>query len=264
MNMETPRHPRLTSVAGLVTLVLACTMACSKADRASTSAVDTAPRPAAASPVAAPIELTDATANVILTWIDDEGDFHVVENVAEVPEANRAQVRVVITTQDPGSAQTVYVADLRTKDGQGRYPVVTMDRLQWNELGAAKRKVRMEALAPSVAPQAPETGNDGSLGSGDVNPGDGRIRAVVYGADWCKPCHDAEALLKKLGVEVVKKDIEESRAAQAEMQQKLAKAGRAGASIPVIDVNGQLFVGFEPRTLTAAVERARKRDSAKL
>lgn len=257
MNMQTPRHPRLTSVTGLVALVLACTMACSKADRASTSAVDTSPGPAASLPVAAPIELTDATANVILTWIDDEGDFHVVENIAEVPEANRAQVRVVITTQDPGNAQIVYVADLRTKDPLGRYPVVIMDRLQWNELGAEKRKVRMEALAPKAKAPEPETDDD-------TPAGDGSVRAVVYGADWCKPCHDAEALLKKLGVDVVKKDIEESRAAQAEMQQKLAKAGRAGASIPVIDVNGQLFVGFEPRSLTAAVEQARKRDGTKL
>jgi glutaredoxin len=264
MNMETPRHPRLTSVTGLVALVLACTMACSKADRASTNAVDNSPATVAASPAVAPIELTDETADVILTWIDDEGDFHVVENIAEVPEANRAQVRVVITTLDPGSAQTVYVADLRTKDAQGRYPVVTMDRLQWNELGADKRKVRMEALAPKAKAQEPETGNDGPGSAGDTPPGDGRVRAVVYGADWCKPCHDAEALLKTLGADVVKKDIEESRAAQAEMQQKLAKAGRSGASIPVIDVNGQLFVGFEPRSLTAAVEQARKRDNTKL
>jgi hypothetical protein len=45
------------------------------------------------------------------------------------------------------------------------------------------------------------------------------------------------------------------------MQQKLTKAGRGGASIPVIDVNGQLFVGYEPRALTAAVERARQRSA---
>jgi hypothetical protein len=42
------------------------------------------------------------------------------------------------------------------------------------------------------------------------------------------------------------------------MQQKLTRAGRGGASIPVIDVNGQLFVGFDRRSLSAAVEQASK------
>lgn len=204
-------------------------------------------------PTPAPVELKDDTADLLLTWIDDQGDFHVVQAIAEVPEAGRAQVRVVITTKDQGTGQSVFVADLRTKDGNGRYPVVTMDRAKWNELGAEKRKVRMEAFAPKAP--APDTT---TAPADAATAGNGKVRAVIYGASWCKPCHDAEAFLKKLGVDVEKKDIEESRAAQAEMQQKLAKAGRGGASIPVIDVAGQLFVGFEARSLSAAVEQARK------
>lgn len=209
---------------------------------------------AAGSPAApAPLELKDDTSDLLLTWIDDQGDFHVVQTIAEVPEAGRARVRVVITTKDQGTGQSVFVADLRTKDGSGRYPVVTMDRAKWNELGAEKRKVRMEAFAPKAP--APDATTAPAEAASAAN---GKVHAVIYGASWCKPCHDAEALLKKLGVDVVKKDIEESRAAQAEMQQKLAQAGRGGASIPVIDVAGQLFVGFEARALTAAVEQARK------
>jgi hypothetical protein len=41
------------------------------------------------------------------------------------------------------------------------------------------------------------------------------------------------------------------------MQEKLAKAHRQGGSIPVIDVMGQLFVGFSEGALKAAVARAR-------
>jgi glutaredoxin len=79
----------------------------------------------------------------------------------------------------------------------------------------------------------------------------------VYGADWCKPCHDAERYLKSLGVAVTKKNIEESRAAQAEMQEKLARSNRAGSSIPVIDVMGKIFIGYSPQSLRQAVEAAR-------
>lgn len=250
--METRRHSsRASATFGM--LMLLTTAACSKsksapeANEQSVASADNEPSPAS-------IELRDETPNLLLTWIDEQGDFHVVQTIAEVPEPARAQVRVVVTTRELGTGKTVLVADLRTKDDRGTYPVVTMDRAQWNELGAAKRQVRMEAMAPKTP--ALDTSASSTASAADVAPG--KVKAVIYGASWCKPCHDAEALLKKLGVDVVKKDIEESRAAQAEMQQKLTKAGRGGASIPVIDVNGQLFVGFEPRTLTAAVERARK------
>ncbi len=246
-------HSR-TPVRTLLVALGIVSLACSKSPTASDeTAPSERPEGAAAAPSPASFELKDDTADLLLTWIDDQGDFHVVQTIAEVPEAGRAQVRVVVTTKEEGTGQTVLVADLRTKDAQGRYPVVSMDRAKWNELGAEKRKVRMEALAP----KAPSSAEPAATGA-EALAANGKVRAVIYGASWCKPCHDAEALLKKLGVDVVKKDIEESRAAQAEMQEKLAKAGRGGASIPVIDVAGQLFVGYEPRTLTAAVEQARK------
>lgn len=244
-------QPRLSAIVACL-LTLSSAVACSKSSSTVTAGAG-AGTAEQASVASVPFEVRDDTPDLLLTWIDDQGDFHVVQTVAEVPETNRAQVRVVNTTKDEGAGQTVLVADLRTKDATGSYPVVAMERSRWNELGADKRKVRMEALAPKAA----TTGEASPAADSKGSAATGTVRAVIYGASWCKPCHDAEALLKKLGVDVVKKDIEESRAAQAEMQQRLAEAGRGGASIPVIDVAGQLFVGFEPRQLTAAVERAR-------
>jgi glutaredoxin len=119
----------------------------------------------------------------------------------------------------------------------------------------------MEALAPSAAASSGASGSSpGGSAPGETPAADaqGAITAIVYGADWCKPCHDAERYLKSLGVAVTKKDIEESRAAQAEMQQKLARANRTGASIPVIDVMGKIFVGYNPASLRQAVEAARQ------
>lgn len=241
---------RTLLVATFGVTVVACSKRPSGGDGA-TAEADKGNNPAPnTTPV--PFELKDDTADLLLTWIDDQGDFHVVQTIAEVPEAGRSQVRVVITTKDVGTGQTVFVADLRSKDAQGRYPVTSMDRAKWNDLGADKRKVRMEQLAPK-----PPSSADPAPTGAEAVAASGKVRATIYGASWCKPCHDAEALLQKLGVDVVKKDIEESRAAQAEMQEKLTKAGRGGASIPVIDVAGQLFVGYSPGQLTAAVERAR-------
>ena len=40
------------------------------------------------------------------------------------------------------------------------------------------------------------------------------------------------------------------------MQQKLAKNGLRGGSIPVLDVKGKVMVGFNPRTVDEALGRA--------
>ena len=52
------------------------------------------------------------------------------------------------------------------------------------------------------------------------------------------------------------KDIEESQAAASEMTQKLEKANRRGGVIPVIDVRGQILVGYDRSQLDQAVAKA--------
>jgi glutaredoxin len=243
--------PRATVVAALVVAALAPLGCHGKGNGSGDPARASASAEVAQLP---PLVLKDDTAGALLTWIDEQGDFHVVEHVAEVPEAGRETVRVVLADRKDGTGESIYVANLRAKNADGSYPVKTMSRSAWDELGAGKRKTRLEALAPSAAPSAPAPG--GSAEGAAVAQA-GEVHAIIYGASWCGPCHQAEALLKSLGVHVVKKDIEESDEAQREMQAKLERAHRRGGSIPVIDVMGQLFVGFSEGALKAAVARAR-------
>jgi glutaredoxin len=207
----------------------------------------------AEAPVLPPLVLKDDTPGALLTWIDDKGDFHVVEHVSDVPEASRGTVRVVVADRKDGTGESVYVADLNTKGADGSYPVRAMTRAGWDELGASKRKERLEALAPHAAPSAsgaPSTESAPAVATGELT-------ATIYGASWCGPYHQAEKLLKSLGVKVTKKDIEESDEAHREMEAKLTRAHRRGGSIPVIDLGGQLFVGFSEGAIRAAVARAR-------
>lgn len=199
-------------------------------------------------PALPPLELSDDSENLLLTWVDESGDFHVVENVGDVPPDRRERVRVVVTTETAGTGSTVYVANLSQKLPDGTYGVATMARSEWEKIGAEKRETRLEALSPKR--RELEREREPPVAAGPVS-------AIVYGADWCKPCHDAERHLKSLGVQVTKKDIEQSRAARAEMEAKLKKINRSGASIPVIDVAGRLFVGFSPGALSQAVKLAR-------
>jgi len=204
-----------------------------------------------------PLEVREDTPNLLLTWIDDKGDFHVVQKVAEVPKEAREQVRVVVTTKEEGTGKLVYVANLNEVTPSGAYRVKTMARAAWDELGASRRKARLEALAPSATPSgapAPsvEVPKDPSRAAASG------VVAIIYGADWCKPCHDAARYLRQRGVTVIDKDIEASEVAANEMRQKLARAGRGGASIPVIDVMGQILIGFSPPALDRAVEAAKR------
>lgn len=194
-----------------------------------------------------------STPNLLLTWIDPQGDFHVVQAPGEVPSEGRSQVRVVVADRVDGTGDLVYVANLNETAPDGSYRIQTMTRAAWDELGAKRRTARLEALAP---PSAAPTGSQAAPGS-SAQIALGAVMAIVYGADWCKPCHDAERHLLRRGVQVVKKDIEENQAAAAEMNRKLEKAGMAGASIPVIDVMGRILVGFSPSALDRAVEAAR-------
>jgi len=207
-----------------------------------------------------PLELKEDSANLLLTWIDDKGDFHVVQKPADVPKEGRDQVRVVVTTREEGTGKLVYVSNLNEVTPTGAYRVKTMTRAAWDELGAGKRKARLEALAPSAVPAPAESAGPGSApdsANAAKKPAAGAISATIYGASWCKPCHDTAKYLKQKGVTVVDKDIDENPVAAAEMRQKLERAGRSGSSIPVIDLMGQILVGFSPMALDQAIAAAR-------
>jgi len=207
-----------------------------------------------------PLELKDDTANLLLTWIDEKGDFHVVQKPADVPKEGRDPVRVVVTTREEGTGKLVYVSNLNEVTPTGAYRVKTMTRAAWDELGAGKRKARLEALAPSAVPAPADSvagGNPPGAPGAPKKALVSGISATIYGASWCKPCHDTAKYLKQRGVTVVDKDIDENPVAAAEMRQKLERAGRSGSSIPVIDLMGQILIGFSPMALDQAIEAAR-------
>ena len=204
-----------------------------------------------------PLELRDDSANLLLTWVDDKGDFHVVLKPADVPEGRRDKVRVVVTTREEGTGQLVYVADLTKKNPNGSFAVSTLTRAQWDEVGASRRKARLEAFAPSASAPAPGSAAPPGEAPSALPPGS-KVVAIIYGAEWCKPSHDAARYLRQRGVNVIEKNIEDSQAAAAELRAKLARANLgASSSIPIIDVMGRILVGYDPRALDQAVEAAR-------
>lgn len=185
------------------------------------------------------------TEGALYTWVDDQGTFHLTEQPAEIPAAAKKQVRVVVDGKSVGSPEYVYVADL-TEVADGKYALMSMPRAEWEQVGKAHRDKRIAELIPKNEPSAASQ-------LADLN-----VDAIIYGADWCKPCHLAEDYLKSKGARVVKKDIEEDPAAAREMQGVLKSAGLSGSSIPVLNVGGTILRGFSAKAIDAALARAKK------
>lgn len=194
----------------------------------------------------APLPSVSAKASdLLLTWIDERGEFHVEQSVDAVPADAREVVRVVEPSRHALATGEIFIADLRTASPDGTYPVHTMPREAFEALAVERRKRDGgTVLTPQLAEQR---------GTGDDAKNIAMAKTVlIYGASWCGPCHQVQAYLKGRGIPFIEKDIEADPNAAREMHAKLASAGRAGGSIPVIDIQGRILIGFDP----AAIDRA--------
>ncbi len=199
------------------------------------------------------IELRDDTANLLLTWIDERGEHHVVQHPADVPEKGRDAVRVVIAQEGfAGDGDLVYVADLRKKLADGGYAVRSMPRSEWDLIAQQRRDKTMANVA------SPPVTSGSAAGTATVSP-TSRLTVILYGAPWCDACRGATRYLRRKGIDVIEKDIESDQGARAEMQRKLADARiRDRGTIPVIDVRGRILVGFDERELDRAIKAVTK------
>lgn len=192
--------------------------------------------------------------DVLLTWIDDKGDFHVETRVADVPLMGRDIVRVESENGDtPFGPDQVVVVDLREVGVDGGYPVRTMPRSEFESLAVARRA----KSGPTLASGAPGPSADaGALAQQAPDKPPSGAAVIIYGADWCSACHEAARYLRHKGIAYVEKDIEKDPEAAHEMQSKLAKSGLRAGSIPVIDVRGKVMVGFDPAEIDTALGAA--------
>jgi len=208
------------------------------------------------------ITVTDKTEGLLLTWVDDKGDFHVEQRVTDVPMMGRDAVRVVDPTKDEGTHEgRVFVVDLRQANKDGTYPIQTMSRDDFERIAEKRREKQGPTLAtagsasasanPSATATAPIADNGNGTGLDQ-----GRPTVIIYGAEWCGPCHQAASYMKRKGIPFIEKDIEKDPQAAREMQAKLKAAGIRTGSIPIIDVRGKVMVGFNPNSVDEALGHA--------
>jgi glutaredoxin len=215
---------------------------------------------ATADPDPAPVVVKADSEGLLLTWIDDKGDFHVETRVADVPLIGRDAVRVVDPNRDQGThADQIFVVDLRQAGAEGAFPIRTMTRADFEAIAVARREKAgptLAAAAPSTSSSAPSTGTAAAEPDPGTSRPSSKSAVIIYGAEWCGACHDAARYLRSKGIAFVEKDVEKDPSAAREMQQKLAKNGLRSGSIPVIDVRGRVMVGFNASEVDSALGAA--------
>jgi glutaredoxin len=167
----------------------------------------------------------------VLTYAGDRGRFADTSKPETVPEEAKGLVRVRLLEGQAAPPGTVWVANLRTPDEGGkRYRLQAVERDDFEELALGQGRSSAVDLPQGLEPPKQLAVTDG---------------VVVYKTAWCGVCKQVESYLKKKGVAYEAKDIEQDRQAAGELQAKAQAQNVRTGSVPIIDVRGQLVVGFD-------------------
>jgi glutaredoxin 3 len=71
---------------------------------------------------------------------------------------------------------------------------------------------------------------------------------IIYSANWCAFCHAAKQYFDKLGVKYEVRDVEQDFTFAKEAVEKSGQMG-----IPVIDIDGNIIVGFDRPKIDATL-----------
>ncbi len=192
-------------------------------------APETAPASASVASEDAPV-LPATPEAVVLSFAGERGQFRDTSKPDDVPEEARGLVRVTLLQGPEPPPGRVWVANLRTPEASGGWRLTTVERGQFEELALGQGRSSRVELPPGLEPPP-------------AAPPEAPV--IVYKTDWCGVCKQLLAYLDRKGVQYVAKDIEKDRAAAGELQAKAAKKGLKTGSVPVIDVRGELMVGFD-------------------
>jgi glutaredoxin 3 len=72
---------------------------------------------------------------------------------------------------------------------------------------------------------------------------------IIYSATWCAFCHQAKQYLDSKGIKYTDKDVEKEPQAGLEAVEKSQQRG-----IPVIDIAGDIIIGFDRPRIDAAIQ----------
>lgn len=181
------------------------------------------------------IVISKENKNLLFSYLDKEGNFRETQNIDDIPKEYRRQVIVFDLSLPPEKRMAhkiIYLADLTEPNSDGRYRYTVASRYEFESN-------LKEFGQPIIG------GDSGSLNNKGV---------TIYTTAWCSICAGLRKYLRARGVSFVEKDIEKDASARAEMLNKLRLKGMRGSAVPVIDINGEILVGFNKELLDSKIK----------
>lgn len=80
------------------------------------------------------------------------------------------------------------------------------------------------------------------------------MTVIIYTTNNCPYCHMAKEYFEKNKIKYEEKNVEENEALAEEM---IEKSGQMG--VPVIDINGEIIVGFNRPAIEKALSKEKKK-----
>jgi len=223
---------RTDMICAALVLAFAATAACGPEKPPAPRAEEQA-RPAAGAPEAtasaATAVLPATPEKVVLTYAGPRGVFKDAAMPEAVTDEARGMVRVTFLDGPAPPQGSVWVANLRTPAADGSWSLSTVARDLFEELAVGQGLSSQVEIPPGIEPP-------------EAKPAEG---VIVYKTEWCGVCTKLLAYLDRKGVDYVAKDIEKDPEAAGELQAKSREKGLKTGSVPVIDVGGELMVGFD-------------------
>lgn len=216
-------------VSAVIVAALAAVLACGPEKPPAPDRTAPTADPAASDAAVTAVLPADA-ADAILTFAGDRGIFKDTNKPAEVPDEAKGFVRVTLLNGPEPPPGRVWVTNLRTPEADGSFKLVTEQRGLFEEVATGQGRSSHVELPAGLEPPMP------APREADV---------IVYKTDWCGVCKQLTGYLDRKGIKYVAKDIEKDSAAAGELQAKSKEKGFKMGSVPVVDVRGEIMVGFD-------------------
>jgi glutaredoxin len=171
-------------------------------------------------------------------------------HAANVPAAPEPRPESPAAVAAPAIAATIdTAANVGRDDPAGGVRVPGIGQPGEDQLRQAQQE-RGAATQPNGERQGRQTG----LSEQDLRLWMRRVPVTMYATNWCPVCTKARAWLRQNDISFTELDVEKSEAAN-----RAQRALNPKGSVPTLDIDGAVLVGFGPEAIQDAMRRAAER-----
>jgi glutaredoxin len=191
---------------------------------------------------------------LLYSFFDRSAELITVDERRLIADTARAEVMVLDPRANRLTGDLIWVADLRESRSAGDYKVWLEPKSTWLDRVMPK-KSRLAAREPS-SPQPTRKPRRPKVKPKVLGPEESPKNlydVVMFSTAWCPSCKKARDFFQKKALRFLDLDVEKDPQAAVEFEKVVRSAGLKAQAVPVIVVRGQVFQGFSPPQMEAAL-----------